>query len=152
MTELDALEAEAATLVLTRFGEAEAWTLGCTIVAAAQAAGHPVVVNIRTADRCLFHAALPGATPLNDLWAARKSATALAFHDSSLAVGLRLAATGTSLATQGLSAATHSDHGGAVPVRVAGLGVVAVATVSGLPMRDDHALVVAGIRALMGGG
>jgi len=35
-----------------------------------------------------------------------------------------------------------------VPVRVEGVGVVAVATVSGLPSADDHDLVVEGITAL----
>jgi uncharacterized protein (UPF0303 family) len=35
-----------------------------------------------------------------------------------------------------------------VPVRVAGAGVVAAATVSGLPSSEDHALVVLALRAL----
>ena len=41
--------------------------------------------------------------------------------------------------------------GGAVPIRVAGAGVVAVATVSGLSSQDDHALVVEGLRGLSTG-
>jgi uncharacterized protein (UPF0303 family) len=38
-----------------------------------------------------------------------------------------------------------------VPIRVKGGGVVAVATVSGLPQVEDHKLVVRGIRALLAG-
>jgi len=36
-----------------------------------------------------------------------------------------------------------------VPIRVAGVGVVAVATISGLPDVADHALVLRGLRALL---
>ena len=52
------------------------------------------------------------------------------------------------LADQGLDPAVYADHGGAVPIRVQGAGVVAVATVSGLPSREDHALVVQALRLL----
>ena len=139
-------------LLFPSFAEADALALGLTLLRLAEAAALPVVINIRTPDRTLFHAALPGSAPLNDLWARRKSATALLFQESSLLVGLRLRAKGDTLALHGLNPADYADHGGAVPVRVAGLGVVAVATVSGLPSRDDHALVVQALRAQMAQG
>ena len=44
--------------------------------------------------------------------------------------------------------ASYAVAGGAVPVRVRGVGVVAVATVSGLPSAEDHALVADALRAL----
>ena len=109
------------------------------------------MIDIRTADRTLFHAGLPGSAPLNDLWARRKSNTALMFQLPSLLVGLRNRAKGETLARHGLSSADYADHGGAVPIRVKGVGVVAVATVSGLPQVEDHQLVVRGMRALMAG-
>jgi uncharacterized protein (UPF0303 family) len=143
------LTAEAARLVLSRFDEQDALTLGQNLVSLAHAEKLPVVINIRTADRTLFHAALPGSAPLNDTWARRKSNVALLFQKSSLMVGLELQEKGYSLAVHGLSDADHADHGGAVPIRVRGVGIVAVATVSGLPSRDDHALVVRGIEALL---
>jgi uncharacterized protein (UPF0303 family) len=145
------LEAEVAELVLDGFHEAQALRLGRILVDLALAEGLPVVINIRTGDRTLFHAALPGSTPLNDLWARRKSNTALRFHLPSLLVGLRNRAKGKTLEDEGLSAADHADHGGAVPVVVRGVGAVAVATVSGLPQVEDHRLVVRGLRALMAG-
>lgn len=149
MDEITALQAEAADLILPAFAEDQALDLGARLVALARAGALPVVIDIRTADRTLFHAALPGASPLNDLWARRKSATALMFQESSLLVGLRLRAKGDTLADNGLNPADYADHGGAVPIRVAGLGVVAVATVSGLPSRADHALVVQALRNLI---
>ena len=144
------LEAETADLMLDAFDEAAALRLGTILVGLAMAEGLPVVINIRTVDRTLFHAALPGATPLNDLWARRKSNTALMFQLPSLQVGLKNRATGKTLQDEGLDPAAHADHGGAVPIRVKAVGMVAVATVSGLPQVDDHRLVVAGIRALIG--
>jgi uncharacterized protein (UPF0303 family) len=146
MMDAGELEAEYAGLELASFDEAAAWRLGVILVDLGQ--GMPVVINIRTADRVLFHAALPGSAPLNDLWAQRKSNTALMFQLPSLLVGRRKAAKGETLERDGLSLASHADHGGAVPIRVKGVGVVAVATVSGLPQVEDHKLVVRGIRAL----
>lgn len=149
MDDIETLKAEAAGLVFPAFTEDTALELGLALLALARADALPVVIDIRTPDRTLFHAALPGATPLNDLWARRKSATALLFHRPSMLVGLEGAAKGQTLAVHGLDPAGFADHGGAVPVRVAGAGVVAVATVSGLPSRDDHALVVRAMRQVL---
>lgn len=143
------LTAEAARLILSAFNEDTALTLGQTLVSFARAENLPVVINIRTADRTLFHAALPGAAPLNDNWARRKSNVALMFQKSSLLVGTEMREKGSSLANDGLPDADYADHGGAVPICVQGVGMVAVATVSGLPQRDDHALVVRGLTALL---
>ena len=146
---LETLEAEARRLILPRFTEAEALALGLALVRLAEAGALPVVIDIRTPDRTLFHAALPGSAPLNDLWARRKSATALIFGLPSLLVGRRMAAKGEGLAMHGLDPAQFAVHGGAVPIRVAGVGVVAAATVSGLPQVEDHRLVVRALEAFL---
>lgn len=144
------LEAEFAALELPRFDEAMALRLGQILVDLSLAEDLPVVISIRTADRTLFHAALPGSAPLNDLWARRKSNTALVFQLPSLLVGRRNQAKGEGLDRHGLSAADYADSGGAVPIKVKGTGMVAVATVSGLPQVEDHKLVVKGLKALAG--
>lgn len=145
------LEAEFATLDLPRFDEATALRLGQILVDLALADHLPVVIDIRTADRVLFHAGLPGSAPLNDLWARRKSNTALMFQLPSLLVAARNRAKNEALDKHGLAGADYAESGGAVPVRVTGVGVVAVATVSGLPQVEDHRLVVRGLRALAAG-
>ena len=149
--EIAQIETEARTLVLESFDETTALRLGQLLVDLALAEDLPVVVNIRTSDRTLFHAGLPGSAPLNDLWAYRKSNTALKFQLPSLLVGLRNKAKGQTLERDGLSSADYADNGGAVPIRVKGVGTVAVATVSGLPQVEDHKLVVRGLRALIAG-
>lgn len=143
------LTEEARRLIFPRFAEDTALALGLKLVELARAGDLPVVIDIRTADRCLFHAALPGSAPLNDLWAARKSATALMFHEASLLVGTRHRDKGETLAKHGLPSEGYADHGGAVPIRVAGTGVVACVTVSGLPQVEDHRLAVRAIEALL---
>ncbi|MCB6177569.1 heme-binding protein [Rhodobacter sp. Har01] len=145
----EAIAADYARLVFPQFDERVALALGQDLVSRGLAAGLPIVVDIRTSDRVLFHAALPGAAPLNDRWVARKSATALLFQLPSLLVGLRNREKAETLARHGLSSETHADNGGAVPIQVDGTGVVACVTVSGLPQVEDHRLAVAGIKAVL---
>ena len=146
---VDDLLAEAAGLIFPAFDEDAAWRLGTALVALSRAENLGVVINIRTANRTLFHAGLPGSGPTNDNWARRKSNTCLMFQEASLLVGTRNRIRGQTLADQGLDNTDYADHGGAVPICVAGAGMVAVATVSGLPQRDDHALVARALRALI---
>jgi uncharacterized protein (UPF0303 family) len=146
------LQAEAAELVFARFDETTAIELGMAIVTLARADGLPVVVNIRTADRTLFHAALPGAGGINDNWARRKSNLALMFRKASLLVGLTNQHKDQLLSVHGLDSADYAPQGGAVPIVVRGVGMVAVATVSGLTEVEDHALVARAIRAQIGKG
>jgi uncharacterized protein (UPF0303 family) len=146
------LEAEARTLVLPHFNEDTAIALGQILIDFARAGAMPIVIDIRSSDRTFFHAALPGSAPLNDLWARRKSATALLFQEASLLAGTRHRTKGETLAKHGLEFEGYADHGGAVPLRVAGVGVVAVVTVSGLPQIEDHRLAVRAIQKLLAGG
>ena len=145
------IEAEFAGLEFSSFDERTALRLGQILVDLTLAGELPVVIDIRTSDRTLFHAGLPGSAPLNDLWARRKSNSALMFQLPSLLIGRRNAAKGETLDRHGLPSQDYAEAGGAVPIRVQGVGVVAVATVSGLPQVEDHKLVVRGIRTLMAG-
>ncbi len=65
------------------------------------------------------------------------------YHRSSYAVGLKHERAGTTLqGTIGLDLRDYSTHGGCFPINVFGTGCVGTITVSGLPQREDHALVV----------
>lgn len=141
---LDELERQEAVLVFPRFTEETAWEIGAALVAAARRDAAPVVIDIRTPDRTLFHAALPDSAPDNDHWARRKSNLALRRHQSSLRIGLRLAARGQSVGPDlGLDPLDHAAHGGSFPIRVEGVGVIGAITVSGLASEEDHAMIVA---------
>jgi uncharacterized protein (UPF0303 family) len=143
MTAMDikTLEAQEKDLRFDKFNEATALGLGIHLMTLAQADGLAVVIDIRTPDRTLFHVALPGTTPMNALWAKRKSAVVLAYHASSLLMGERMRAKGVDFARDGLDPAQFANHGGSFPIRAGGM-VVAAITVSGLPQLDDHALII----------
>ncbi len=142
-------EAEAARLILPEFTEETALRLGLTVVNMAKLEKLPIVVNIRTPDRTLFHASLTGATPLNDNWARRKSNTAFAFHKASFHAQHIMKAKDEDLSKHGLSSVDYAPQGGAVPIVVKGAGMVACITVSGLPQAEDHALAVRAIETLL---
>lgn len=143
------LQAEFDQLELSRFDADTALKLGLALVTIARAEALPVVIDIRSTSRKLFHAALPGTAPLNDRWARRKSATALEFQLPSLLVGRQMAEKGQTLALHGLPEGEFSVHGGSVPIRVKGVGIVAAVTVSGLPQVEDHRLAVRALREFL---
>jgi len=142
------LEEQEDRLVFTTFDNDDAWRLGCSLVELARERALPVTIDIRSNGHQLFHAALPGTAPANDLWIERKVRVVEHLRCSSYLAGRRLAAAGEELDhTHGVDPARYATHGGAFPVRVRGVGVVGVVTVSGLPQADDHRLVVEAIEA-----
>ena len=148
MTDLiTALERQEQELVFESFDHADAWRLGSRITAIALEAGHRVGIDIRRPGLILFRAALPGITPDQETWIARKAAVVLRMEASSALVDARLSAAGVDPAATGWLGPDYAVTGGAFPIRVRGVGVVAAATASGLSSQEDHDLIVEGIRA-----
>ena len=81
-------------LIFTTFDNDDAWRLGCSLVDMARERGLPVTVDIRCNGHQLFHAALPGTAPENDLWIERKARVVEQLRCSSNQAGRRLAAAG----------------------------------------------------------
>jgi uncharacterized protein (UPF0303 family) len=120
-----------------------AWTVGTRLRAAAEARGLAVAIDIQVAGHPLFFTAMPGTTPDNVDWIRRKRNVVLRYHRSSYAVGLRLRQQQTTLTEQaGVEARDYAPHGGCFPIKLHGTGCIGTITVSGLPQRADHALVV----------
>lgn len=131
------------TLVLSRFDHEVAWRIGATIRELALRRDLPIVIDVRRFGQPLFYCALAGSTPDNADWARRKGNVVARFFRSSYAIGLDLQQKNTDLAEKhGLPRSEYAAHGGSFPVRVENAGVVGSATVSGLPSRADHDLVV----------
>lgn len=147
------VEAEERELVLERFTNDDAFELGLLLAGKARARRLPIAVDIERGGQRLFHFAAAGATPDNAAWIERKQNLVRRMHRSSYAVGLKLAASGKTLAdSMGAAAADHAAHGGCFPVVVRGVGFVGTVAVSGLPQKEDHDLVVEALRELLARG
>jgi uncharacterized protein (UPF0303 family) len=139
--DLELLAMQESELLLPQFDEEIAWEIGMRIRELAVSRNLHVVIEVRRTGQLLFYSALKGTTPDNAEWVRRKSNSVARFHRSSYAIGLGLRE--STLAEKfELSAADYAAHGGSFPLRVSGAGFVGSVTVSGLPQRADHELVV----------
>jgi uncharacterized protein (UPF0303 family) len=136
-------------LCFKHFDAQVAWELGTRVRALAVEREDAVVIDVRRFGQPLFYAAMEGTTPDNVEWVRRKSNVVARFHRSSYSVGLSLKQKGTTLETNGLATADYASHGGSFPLHVTGAGVVGSVTVSGLPQRSDHELVVEALCGLL---
>ncbi len=149
--DLEQIARQERELVFPRFDHATAWRLGSALRALAEERALPVVVEIRRFEQQLFFAALLGTTPDNADWVRRKVNTVTKFARSSYAIGLELKAKNADLTEKyALPARDYAAHGGCVPLRVEGAGMIGTVTVSGLPQREDHELVVEALCAELG--
>ena len=143
----DELRNQEESLVFSSFTNDNAIALGGRLVEAGRADGLPITVDIRRGDQQLFHAALGGTSADNDGWIDRKVRLVKRVGMSSYRVGCQLRASGRTLSeAMLLDERDYAAHGGAFPIVVANVGLVGVVTVSGLPQREDHALVVRVLR------
>jgi uncharacterized protein (UPF0303 family) len=144
------IEEQERRLVLPRFDNDDAWRLGTALVELARARSAPVTIDIRRNGQQLFHVALPGTSADNDAWIERKVRTVNRFGHASYLVGLRFTAKGTTFEVSSrLDPDTYAAHGGAFPLTLAGTGPIGTVTVSGLPQKDDHELVVTALETYL---
>jgi uncharacterized protein (UPF0303 family) len=130
-------------LKFAAFNEESAWRLGCRLRDMAIVRSAPLVIQVQRFGQLLFFSALAGSTPDNVDWARRKSNIVARFCRSSYGMGLELQQKNTTLADRfGLVLTEFAAHGGSFPIVLAGSGVIGSVTVSGLPQRADHELVV----------
>ncbi len=133
-------------LQFSSFDEESAWKLGVRLRELATARELKIVIDVRRFGQPLFYSALPGTVPDNVDWVRRKSNVVARFHRSSYAIGLEMEEKKSNLFERhGLPVSEYASHGGSFPVRVLPAGVIGSVTVSGLPQRSDHELVVEGL-------
>lgn len=128
-------------LVFRSFDEGDAWALGIALRLEAEKYGKGVVIDIRRGNDILFFTAMPGTTSDNEDWARRKRNLVNLMHTSSYLVGLEIKFQDAAHKVSELDEVDFAWHGGCFPIRVQDRGVVATATISGLPQREDHKLV-----------
>ncbi|EIK96173.1 hypothetical protein PMM47T1_12813 [Pseudomonas sp. M47T1] len=138
-------------LQFAAFDKASAWALGTRLKQACEATDVATTIEVRLAKETVFLYAMPGTAPNNADWARRKRNVVEVMEQSSYAVGLAAEEEGVPLeVAMGLDTRDYAPHGGSFPLIVKGVGCVGAVTISGLPQREDHALVVE-VLALMCG-
>ena len=141
--DLERIEHQEKELIFPKFDFEIAWQIGDRLRQLATDRRLPIVIDIRYFGQPLFYSALPGSVPDNAEWVRRKSNTVARFHRSSYAVGLMLKQAKTTLLERyALPVADFTAHGGSFPIHVKEVAVIGAITVSGLPQRADHELVV----------
>lgn len=151
MSDLAMIALQEQCLQFDRFDADTAWELGSRLKAAAEARGARVAIDIQLHGQPLFFCALPGSTPDNVDWIRRKRNVVLRYHRSSYAIGLKLRQQGTNLQDKlGVALADYAPFGGCFPLNIKGTGCIGTITVSGLPEREDHNLLVAVLAQLLG--
>ena len=137
------LELEAKALQLSSLTQAEAIEIGTIAQEIGLDRKLPIAVEVRMKDWIVFHASLPGSTPENDSWIARKARVVLATGRSTMHERVDAAERGVDwYEEKGLPEETHAIHGGALALNVSGLGCVGQLIISGLPQVDDHLFAV----------
>jgi uncharacterized protein (UPF0303 family) len=127
-------------LCFTQFDEDLAWTIGSRLRTMAVARKAGVVIDVRRFGQPLFYCALSGTSPDNAEWVRRKSNIVARFHRSSYRMGIEFGA--NLFEKYALPVTDYAAHGGSFPICIQGSGVIGSITVSGLPQRADHELVV----------
>ena len=141
--DLEKIALQERRLQFKHFDSEVAWALGTALKAAAEKCQVAVAIDIQLHGHPLFSYAMPGTTPDNLEWIRRKRNVVMRFHRSSYAIGLKQERDQATLqAKLGLDLKDYAAHGGCFPILLVGTGCVGTITVSGLPQRDDHALVV----------
>ena len=131
------------TLRFERFDKATAWDLGTRLKTACEEQGVSATIEVRLARETVFFYSMPGTAASNTDWARRKRNVVELMELSSYRVGRSFELQGDSLEyLMGLPVRDYADHGGSFPILVKSVGCIGAVTVSGLPQREDHALVV----------
>ncbi|PLP57805.1 heme-degrading domain-containing protein [Mesorhizobium loti] len=141
--DIETIKRQEATLVFEKFDEAVAFEIGSAIRTRALKEGLPIIVDIRTFDRPLFYAAMPGSNASNPDWARRKINVVKRYLRSTYRMVLEQQRPDRTFKVgEGLDISEYVLAGGGFPVTVKGAGVIGVIAVSGLPEREDHNVVV----------
>jgi uncharacterized protein (UPF0303 family) len=144
--DLATIASQEAELQFPAFDYDTAWRLGLSLRELTISRKQSIVIDIRRfgqPHQQLFYTAVAGTTPDNQRWVQRKINVVARFHRPSYAIGLLLEQTNRTFSDRyNLPEADYAAHGGCFPIHVVGTGIIGSVTVSGLPQREDHNLVV----------
>lgn len=150
-TDIAQIATQEEALRFDSFNAETGWQLGSILRRLCIERGLVGVIDVQINAMPVFYCAIDGTTPDNPNWVRRKRNVVLRFFKSSYAIGLMLARQDTDLEKKfGLSSADFASHGGSFPIHVKNTGCIGAVTVSGLPQREDHNLVVEALAEFLG--
>ena len=138
--DLERIALQEQRLRFQHFDHSTAWAIGSRLRQLAHERSLPVAIEIVLHAQPLFFCAMPGVTPDNSDWLRRKRNAVQRFERSSYALGLDVGEERLQH-TWGLGTRDYALHGGGFPIFVGNLCVGCIG-VSGLPQRQDHALII----------
>ena len=99
----------------------------------------PIAIEVRIGDWTVYHASLPGSSPENDSWIARKARVVNLKNHSTLYERVRAEELSIDwFSENNLSEKEYAIHGGGLPLISKEQGFVGSLIISGLPQIDDH--------------
>jgi uncharacterized protein (UPF0303 family) len=135
------LALEARTLELESLSHKDAVEIGEIAMDFGFQRALPIAIEVRLKEWTIFHASLPGSTPDNDSWIARKARVVSATGNSTMFERVLAEEQGIDwYAAKALPEESYAIHGGGLPLNVKGMGCVGVLIISGLPQVQDHLL------------
>lgn len=138
-------------LVFDHFSNEDAYKLGTILYEISKERNLPVTLEIRKNTQIVYHVALEGTAPDNDMWLQRKYNLVTRMCKSSYRAGLELKAAGKTLEEMcEITVENYAAHGGCFPINVKGTGIVGTVAVSGLEQSEDHKLAVEAVRKFLG--
>ncbi|MFD0673229.1 heme-degrading domain-containing protein [Cohnella sp. GCM10027633] len=147
---LDTLLKQEKELQFESFANDEALALGSLIVGLAKELGKGIAVHIENDAHPLYTHYMAGTNEGNIYWINAKKNVVNRFGHSSLYIGEKYKAEGTTFKeASGLSSEEYQAEGGCFPILVKGRGKVGTVTVTGLTGEEDHWYAVEGIRRLL---
>ena len=132
---------EEQTLILPLLEISDALEIGEIAKSLSVSRNLPVAIEVRLGDWIVYHSSLPGSTPENDWWIARKARVVMLKHHSTMHERVSAEERGVDWYKENnLLDETHAIHGGGLPLITKAKGFVGVLLISGLPQVEDHLL------------
>jgi len=132
------------------FNNEIAWQLGCKLKALAEDKNADIAIEVYAFNQTLFSYAMPGTQLDNAHWIKRKRQSTLRFGHSTFYLGQYNQSKNREFEQQvHINPLKYCAHGGAFPIRIKNCGLVGVVTVSGLPQKEDHQLVIDALTELI---
>lgn len=143
---LEKIKKQEEKLIFKSFSNEDALEIGMSIIESAKRIKKSIAINIIKNGQTVFHYAMDGTSPDQDIWIKRKSNVVLRHHHSSYYMRIYNELKNRSYYEfYSVSPFEFAIHGGAFPIAIEGSGVIGVITVSGLDQEKDHNLIVEAI-------